>query len=415
MDCIVPPSYNDGKNHSRGETRLEELKDLDLKLRSLVIFRGLNEDKVIKKLGLLLRAEDGDTAEQVERYAAFAERLLCEDRSLTRYILRCVLEHENVYVTKRAAGDDVSYLEECLENELKLLQQISRVEPEDIKRHIAYGGYLPGWETGEEDFISAYRQRMGSLGTLGYGMFSKYHAFTVKNGALAPVAWPDPVTLRDLKGYEKQRQAVMDNTLALLEGRPAANVLLFGDAGTGKSSTVKAAANEYADKGLRLVEIKKDQASEIPFIIEQLSRNPLKFILFLDDLSFAAENDDFYALKAVLEGSVSAKTKNIAIYATSNRRHLIKESFADRQGDDVHRDETIQEIISLSARFAHTVGFLRPDKKLYLRIVHELAEEAGINMGAEQLELEAERFAGSGRSPRAAKQFIQQLKSTEIK
>lgn len=394
--------------------RLEEFKDIDLMLRSLVIFRGLNEDKAIKSLGRLLLTDD--TAERVERYAEFAGALLGEGGNLTEYLLERALEDDNIYSARRARGEDVSNLEECLENELCALQGISRIKPEDIKSRISYGGYLPGWETGEADFVSAYRQRMGRLGTLGYGVFARHRAFTVKNGALVPVIRPDPVRLSGLKGYEKPRQAVVDNTLALLEGRPAANVLLFGDAGTGKSSTVKAVANEFWERGLRLVEIKKDQASDIPLIIEDLSRNPLKFILFIDDLSFAVENDDFYAMKAVLEGSVFARTQNIAIYATSNRRHLIKESFSERQGgDDVHRDETIQEMISLSARFGLVVGFLRPDKKLYLRIVRELAEEAGICMEAMQLEIEAERFAGYGRSPRAAKQFIEQLKRTEIK
>jgi predicted AAA+ superfamily ATPase len=409
---VIYRSIN-GSAYKKGMTQLEELKNIDLALRSLVIFRGLREDSVIKKLESLLRA-DG-TAEQVERYAEFAEALLGAGGNLTGYLLGQALEDANIYVTRSARGEDVSSLGECLESELCALQKISRIKPEDIKNHIAYGGYLPGWETGEEDFISAYRQRMDRLSTLGYGMFARYHAFTVKDGSVAPVIRPDPVRLSDLKGYEKPRQAVVDNTLALVEGRPAANVLLFGDAGTGKSSTVKAAANEFKERGLRLVEVKKDQASDIPLVIEDLSRNPLRFILFLDDLSFAAENDDFYALKAVLEGSVFAKAQNIAVYATSNRRHLIKESFADRQGDDVHRDETIQEMISLSARFGLTVGFLRPDKKLYLRIVHELAEEAELGVGTGQLELEAERFAGNGRSPRAAKQFIEQLKRTEIK
>lgn len=392
---------------------MEGLKNTDLLLRSLAIFRGLRGDSVIRKLEKLLRAEG--TTDQVERYAEFAEALLGEGGNLTDHMLGRVLDDENIYVTRRARGENVSNLEECLENELRALQGVSRVKPEDIKSHIAYGGYLPGWETGEADFVRAYKQRMDMLNTLGYGMFARYRAFTVKDCKLVPVVRPDPVKLSDLKGYEKPRQAVVNNTLALLEGKPAANVLLFGDAGTGKSSTVKAVANEFWEKGLRLVEVRKDRASEIPLVIEDLSRNPLKFILFLDDLSFAGENDDFYAMKAVLEGSVFAKAKNIAVYATSNRRHLIKESFADRQGDDVHRDETIQEMISLSARFALTIGFLRPDKKLYLRIVHELAEEAGLSIGSEQLEIEAERFAAVGRSPRAAKQFIEQLKRTEVK
>lgn len=387
-----------------------DFDNLGLALRSLVIFRGLREDEVIKKLIELLRSGGDDTAAGVERYAALAEAIFSEGGSLTQCVMERVLENENVYVIKRALGEDVAKLEQCLRHELELLQRISGIRSADIKKHIAYEGYLPEWETFEADFVSAYMNRMQSLGTKGYGIFSKHHMFCVKSGQIMPVAWPDPIAISDLKGYEKQRQAVTDNTLALIDGKPAANALLFGDAGTGKSSTVKALVNEYHEMGLRLVEIRKNQFADIPRVIEALSRNTLKFILFIDDLSFAKENDDFYALKAVLEGSASAKAPNIAIYATSNRRHLIKETFSDRQGDDIHRDETIQEMISLSARFGLVVGFLRPDKKLYLRIVRELADEAGVAMSAEELETQAERFASSGRSPRTARQFIEQLK-----
>ena len=386
---------------------------LRMELNSLVIFRGLREDSVIRKLEALLR-EDGDTAAMADRYAAFAEALYRAGGNLTEYVLNSALEDENVYVLRRAAGEDVSKLEECLENELGLLEKISRLRPEDVKKLVAYDGYLPGWETGEEDFVSAYRQRMKELPFKGFGIFSRHRMFTVKDSELRPVKWPDPVKLCELKGYERQRQAVAGNTLALLAGKPAANALLFGDAGTGKSSTVKAMVNEYWDKGLRLVEINKNQTGDIPAVIEAVCRNPLKFILFIDDLSFAGEGDGFYALKAALEGSAAAKAPNTVIYATSNRRHLVKETFSDRQGDDVHRGETIQELISLSARFALTVGFLRPDKALYLRIVRELAGDAGLDIGDERLELEAERFAEGGRSPRAAKQFIEQLKRTHV-
>lgn len=389
-----------------------ELGNLRIALKSLVIFRGLREDGVIKKLEELLR-EDGDTALKVERYAAFTEALYRAGGNLTEYVLGRVLEDENVYALRRAAGEDVSKLERCLENELELLQRVSRLKAEDIRKSTAYEGFLPGWETGEADFVSAYRQRMNELPQKGYGIFSQHRMFSLKGGALRPVLWPDDIRLSGLKAYERQRQAIIDNTLALLAGRPAANALLYGDAGTGKSSTVKALVNEYWEKGLRLVEISKGQAADIPAVMEAVSRNPLKFILFIDDLSFAGENDGFYALKAALEGSAAAKAPNTVIYATSNRRHLIKESFADRQGDDVHVGETIQEIVSLSARFGLTLGFLRPDKKLYLRIVRELALDAGLNADAE-FELEAERFADGGRSPRAAKQFIEQLKRVEI-
>ena len=217
----------------------------------------------------------------------------------------------------------------------------------------------------------------------------------------------------ELPGYEAKRAKVIANTKALLAGLPANNVLLYGDAGTGKSSTVKAIANEYAADGLRLVEVKKNQLYQIPAVMESLADNPLKFILFIDDLSFSYNDDDFAALKAILEGSVGGRSHNTAVYATSNRRHLVKERMSDREGDDLHASDTRQELMSLSARFGLTVTFQRPDKARYEAILLELAKQYGVQMPADQLYIKGEAFAlrAGGRSPRVAKQFIELCKS----
>lgn len=214
---------------------------------------------------------------------------------------------------------------------------------------------------------------MSQVGRKGYGMFAKYHVFTVENGQLVPVKYPDPQRLEELPGYEREREKVIANTRALLAGMPANNVLLYGDAGTGKSSTVKAIANEFAPQGLRLVEVKKNQLYQIPELMDQLADNPLKFLLFIDDLSFTANDDNFAALKAILEGSVGGRAKNLAVYATSNRRHLVKETLTDRTGDDIHEADTRQELMSLSARFGLTVTFQRPEKARFEAILTELA------------------------------------------
>lgn len=195
-----------------------------------------------------------------------------------------------------------------------------------------------------------------------------------------PVKYPDPQRLEELPGYEREREKVIANTRALLAGMPANNVLLYGDAGTGKSSTVKAIANEFAPQGLRLVEVKKNQLYQIPELMDQLADNPLKFLLFIDDLSFTANDDNFAALKAILEGSVGGRAKNLAVYATSNRRHLVKETLTDRTGDDIHEADTRQELMSLSARFGLTVTFQRPEKARFEAILTELARQHGIEM-----------------------------------
>ena len=167
--------------------------------------------------------------------------------------------------------------------------------------------------------------------------------------------------------------------------------------------------------GLRLIEIKKNQLYSLPDVIEQLADNPLKFIVFIDDLSFSSNDADFGALKAILEGGVAGKTDNIAIYATSNRRNLVKENFSDRNGDDIHIQDTVQEIMSLSARFGLKVTFSRPDKDLYLSIVENLALQYNINEKTDELFISAEAFAlrNGGRSPRTAKQFIDYLAAKE--
>ena len=206
----------------------------------------------------------------------------------------------------------------------------------------------------------------------------------------------------------RERRIVLDNAKALLMGKPAANILLTGDAGTGKSSTVKAVVNELRRNGLRLIEIRKDQLRAIPKLLDELSDNPLKFVLFIDDLSFLKDDDNFNALKAVLEGSVTAKSANVAIYATSNRRHIIKEKFSDREGDDIHRNDTMQELISLSERFGIHVSFSRPSREIYLHIVRHLVQESGLEIQEKELDARAERFAleRGGRSARLARQLV---------
>ncbi len=391
---------------------MDKLYDLLLRWHALVIFSALKTDPVLSRLAALL-GESGEAVKRVSAYAAFTEALFSRSFSLTEYVKDRALEDDNIYVRRHARGlSPDAELEVCLKSELETLEAIAGLKSEDVAVTLGYPGYLPAWRTSPVDLTSAYRERMQTLGTSGFGLYASYRMFVVRDNAITPVKNPDVVRLSDLIAYERQKKAVTENTLALLDGKPAANVLLYGDAGTGKSSTVKALVNEYYDRGLRLVELNKRQAGDIPAIMEELRHNPLKFILFLDDLSFVQESDEFYALKAVLEGSASARSGNIAVYATSNRRHLIKERFSEREGsDDVHRNETMQELLALSARFGLTLGYFKPNKQQYLDIVHALADEAGLALDRETLDLEAERFASAGRSPRAARQFINGLRA----
>jgi len=387
-------------------------KTLHTRLHGLVVFRGLLDDAVVQRMDALLCADADHT---VDAWGAFCAALFAQTDNWTSYLLSRMTENENLYVLACCRGGVPAVLEECLSCELEFLQQLGQFDGEELLKGIGSPAWLPRWRVCEADYAASYRARLDELSRKGYGIFAKYSVFTIKDGAFAPVKYPDAQPLSQLSGYERERQQVIDNTRALLAGGPAANVLLYGDAGTGKSSTVKAVAAAYAQEGLRLIEVKKNQLYQIPALIDSLGSNPLKFILFIDDLSFSTNDDDFAALKAILEGSVSGRTANLAVYATSNRRHLIKETLSDREGDDVHLADTMQELMSLSARFGLTITYSRPGKDAYLSIVHDLAKLYDLNMEPEQLDVRAEAHAirHGGRSPRVAKQFIESLKAQQ--
>lgn len=388
----------------------DKLSQLRLQRDSIVIFRSLGEDHVISSLMYLIGTDQDKTDEYISAYADVAEALYEHSADLGEYVLRAVLENENMYIKRAARGENIpAQIQECLLHELAFFQEISQLTPEELTEELDYDGFLPRWQNSHVDIIGSYMERIKLVGNFGYGKWTRSNMFVLRKKKIVPVIHHDPQRLEQLFGYERERQAVIDNTLALIENRPALNALLYGDAGTGKSSTIKAVANEFAHRGLRLIEISKEQLRYIPRIIEEISNNPLKFIIFIDDLSFTSGEDCFGALKAALEGSVSVRGKNMVIYATSNRRHLVRESFSDREGDDIHRNDTMQEHLSLSARFGLRVSFSRPDKKSYTDIAKALARQNGLDMSDEELELKAEQFAlssGNGRSPRTAKQFI---------
>ena len=396
-----------------------KLREWNARLHGLVVFRSLLDDPVVAKLlDLTDRMEAGAPGygPVCDAVAQFEAALFEHTTNWGSYLSAAVLEAETVCVRQAASGTLAPALQTALDSELAFLQALCGLTLDEL---LAAAGsatgqaqelaFLPRWETSGIDLPAAYAQRMSEVGKKGYGMFAKHHVFTVENGQLVPVRYPDLQRLDELPGYEQEREKVIANTRALLAGMPANNVLLYGDAGTGKSSAVKAIANEFAPEGLRLVEVKKNQLYQIPDLMDKLAANPLKFILFIDDLSFTANDDNFAALKAILEGSVGGRAKNIAVYATSNRRHLIKETLTDRTGDDIHEADTRQELMSLSARFGMTITFQKPDKDGYLAIVKHLAKEYNLKMPEEELCTKAEGFAirQNGRSPRTAKHFVE--------
>jgi predicted AAA+ superfamily ATPase len=245
---------------------------------------------------------------------------------------------------------------------------------------------------------------------------------------LRPVQNPDPVRIGDLCGYEDQRSPVIANTLRFLEGKQANNLLLYGDRGTGKSATVKAVCNEYANRALKLIEINKSDLVQLPSILDLLAERALRFVIFIDDLSFETADDSFRSLKALLEGGIETRPKNVVIYATSNRRHLVKERASDRptaaeaaeslNSGDVRAFDTMQEQFSLADRFGLTVVFTAPGQEEYLRIAEHIAGQRGVlsaKTSARADEEKRERFRSNairwerwfnGRSPRTAVQYV---------
>lgn len=384
------------------------MNDLKLKLETLCIFRELLKDPVISSLYAYL-SEPTNSA-----YAEFVAALYrANGGNISEYVKEICDNSENVYVKAIGRGEETPrHLYLALTNELEAMQEVADLTAKKLREALNYTGFLPEFTNTKLSIRENYIHRAENIGKYGYGIYAKNKMFYVDGqGAIAPVHNPDKTALSDLIDYERERNIIIDNTRALLEGKPAANILLTGDAGTGKSSTVKAVANALWNEGLRIIEVRKDQLRSIPKILDELSANPLKFILFIDDLSFFKDDDNFNALKAVLEGSVTAKSKNVVIYATSNRRHIIEEKFSDREGDDIHRNDTMQELVSLSERFGIHITFSKPNKDTFLHIVGHLAAQNGIDMPKEELELLAERFAleRGSRSARLARQFIDGL------
>lgn len=268
-----------------------------------------------------------------------------------------------------------------------------------------------------EDFQETVTQFYKEFGVGKLGLHKAFRVEHTENGAeIVPITKIAHVKLDDLVGYEIPKKKLIDNTEAFVKGKRANNCLLFGDAGTGKSSSIKAILNRYYDQGLRMIEVYKHQFQDLNDIIAQVKNRNYKFIIYMDDLSFEEFEIEYKYLKAVIEGGLEKKPDNILIYATSNRRHLVRESFRDKEEreNDLHTSDTVQEKLSLVARFGVTIYFGKPEKKEFQEIVRQLAKRSGITMPEEELLAEANKWELShgGLSGRCAQQFVDYLAGT---
>ena len=390
---------------------MSKIEEIYSSLCLFTVTRAVLQTPVIK--AFMEYCEEENKKEKLKKYGAFVSCIYENGGVLSETIKKALFENENVYVKSISKNEKISErIESSLNFELEALTALASLSSDSFLLDMKVTSKIPEYDTEKLDVKKAYSERLGEIHKHGYGIFASYCMFSsTDDGEIIPIESADKTTIDNFIGYGEERQKVLDNTVAFLENRPAANILLYGDAGTGKSSTVKAVANHLFESGIRLIEIRKTQLLLLPKIMAQIAKNPLKFIIFIDDLSFNKNDDNFSMLKATLEGSASAKAKNAVIYATSNRRHIVKETFGEREGNDIHRNDTVQETLSLSERFGLTILFAKPSKPLYLDIIKELAKRKGVTMDEGELFIKAEAFALNRgyRSARCAEQFIDSL------
>lgn len=386
------------------------MKETAHKLKSLTAF-DISGDYLIGQFERLA-SDDEETA--IDAYTNIARYLLTNDITLADYLRELLTYADSKLIESYIRKEDTNK-QYAVEYDVSVIKELAKMSAHKLKDYLFqkfnenFIFSLPEYVTGGFDCNAEYFIR--HISENGSGIYAKYKAFVYDNGLLHPIEKPDAIRLFDLKKYESQRKQIIDNTRAFIAGHPADNALLYGDRGTGKSSTVKALLNEYAN--LRIVQVDKKDVACLPTLYKTLSESPLKFIIFIDDLSFGENDEGFGILKKVLEGSVCGRPSNILIYATTNRRHLIKETESSRMGDNVHSADEIDESMSLSDRFGLFVTFLAPNKETYLEIVRSLILDRGIMIDADKLDRCAERFAlkRNGRSPRIARQFADSLQS----
>lgn len=423
----------------------------------LLLYSNLGENSILVRLSQIFRDwEQGDAPKEqltqrifkeVKRLLDLATEYGFDVNLWHNYLTYLLMTNENSFtLTCERAGTSEGSVNHFAKGDLKIFRELFRFDFGPIEKDLGIDCFttlshyraIPKKERRYNKNASDQIQRVSALleqapdedgmfGVItdyyrayGVGVFSFNRAFRIRRDeggevTFLPINNVDGITLSNLVGYELQKQKLRENTEAFLRGCPANNVLLYGDSGTGKSSSVKALINEYYDQGLRMIEIYKHQFRDLSDVIAQVKNRNYRYIIFIDDLSFEEDELEYKFLKAVIEGGVETRPDNILIYATSNRRHLIKETWKDKNdmefNGEVHRSDTVEEKLSLSSRFGVQINYSVPDRDEFLEIVEELARRQGLSIGREELCQQANRWEirHGGISGRTAQQFVNDL------
>ncbi len=396
-----------------------ELNALRAALRGISAYRDVTNTTVLSGIWMLLDALHKKNGEEALEYYVSRFHTLRSDgyEGLGDWLWDWLRYTETPYSRLIDQGKSDPALENAAQRDIDTLVLLAQTDcdrfidamklllPDEFVPVLAG---LPRWRASapfDFDSLTQFYKNHGA------GLFAKYRAFLWEDGELVPVADPDCPKPEDLLGYEHQRGMVEQNTRLMLAGRQANNVLLFGDGGTGKSATVKSMLYLPGMEDLRLIEVEKENLTGMPGLIRSLAGRRQKFILFIDDLAFDQDDKTYSALKTILEGTLEKRPVNVCVCATSNRRHLVRQTFAERAGDEVDTFETISEKTALAERFGLRIPYLTMNKADYLALVDHLAAQAGLDIPADRLHAQAMTWEirHAGRTPRVARQFVASL------
>lgn len=411
-----------------------KLKNILKSVENLILFKNIRNDQTIFKLSNHLKGDISEKSKISELIYSFLE--LSIEHGLSgdlwhNYLKKRITSSKNIFSLKAEKNliNKQNSLYQVALTDIKILNSLFAIKFTDLLKALDIGnrGYLEDFIISDSD-LDQYNEKINAgifnsnsaqanLDNLikfyqnyGAGILNQSRAFYWQENNLKTVNNPDPITFNQLISYQKEKNKLIENTESFLNDYQAHNVLLYGDSGTGKSSSVKALLNKYYKKGLRLVEINSSQIKQLPEILDYLNERGLYFIIFMDDLSFEEFETEYKYLKAVMEGGIESKPKNVLFYATSNRRHLVREKWQDRESE-VHENDILNEKLSLAERFGLTLMFNNPSQAEYLTIVKKLAAQADLKIKEAVLKRKALHWSkwNNGLSGRSARQFINQL------